>query len=424
MWFPQLESEPSVCQFDEEPETAPFAIPEKWKWTKLGEIGRWKAGGTPPRSHPEYFQKGHIPWLKTGDLTDGSIESVEEYITEAAIKNSSAYINPIGSVLIAMYGATIGKLGILEFPCATNQACCACDVNTQICDRWYLFYYLLSQRKAFIAQGAGGAQPNISRTKIVNYWIPLPPLEEQIRIVTKVKQLFEQIDCAEEAYNELTGALSERFRQLCLERAIQGKLVPQLESEPEVKQIGTTPIDMPFSIPSKWKWMSLSDVISEISDGSHNPPPNSGQGIPVLSAKNVNNGIINTQAVTRWATQEQWLIEDKKIHIEPGDVLLTIVGSIGRTAVVPDDAPKFMLQRSVCVIKTKTFLYSEFLALMLTSPTLLEWMMNRASGTAQKGIYLKTLKTMPLPIPPLLEQRRIVLKLKEIFSTMTTIKFC
>ena len=170
--------------------------------------------------------------------------------------------------------------------------------------------------------------------------------------------------------------------------------------------------------------MSLSDVISEISDGSHNPPPNSGQGIPVLSAKNVNNGIINTQAVTRWATQEQWLIEDKKIHIEPGDVLLTIVGSIGRTAVVPDDAPKFMLQRSVCVIKTKTFLYSEFLALMLTSPTLLEWMMNRASGTAQKGIYLKTLKTMPLPIPPLLEQRRIVLKLKEIFSTMTTIKFC
>ena len=344
---PQLESEPSVCQFDEEPETATFAIPEKWKWTKLGEIGRWKAGGTPPRSHPEYFQKGHIPWLKTGDLTDGSIESVEEYITEAAIKNSSAYINPIGSVLIAMYGATIGKLGILEFPCATNQACCACDVNTQICDRWYLFYYLLSQRKAFIAQGAGGAQPNISRTKIVNYWIPLPPLEEQIRIITKVKQLFEQIDCAEEAYNELTGALSERFRQLCLERAIQGKLVPQLESEPEVKQIGTTPIDMPFSIPSKWKWMSLSDVISEISDGSHNPPPNSGQGIPVLSAKNVNNGIINTQAVTRWATQEQWLIEDKKIHIEPGDVLLTIVGSIGRTAVVPDDAPKFMLQRSV-----------------------------------------------------------------------------
>ena len=214
------------------------------------------------RSHPEYFQNGHIPWLKTGDLTDGVIESVEEYITEEAIANSSTHINPIGSVLIAMYGATIGKLGILRFPCATNQACCACDVNMQICDRWYLFYFLLSQRDAFIAQGAGGAQPNISRTKIVNYWIPLPPPDEQIRIVVKIKQLFEQIDRAEKAYNELSGPLSERFRQLCLEQAIQGKLVPQLESEPKVKQIGEVPEDVPFDIPEKWAWIQLGELIN------------------------------------------------------------------------------------------------------------------------------------------------------------------
>lgn len=187
---PQLESEPEVAQIGEKPQKRPFVIPEKWKWIQLGNVGRWKAGGTPSRSHAEYYQNGNIPWLKTGDLTDGIIRSVEEYITEEAIKNSSAHINPIGSVLIAMYGATIGKLGVLSFPCATNQACCACDVNTLICDRWYLFYYLLSQRENFIAQGVGGAQPNISRTKIVNYWIPLPPIEEQRRIVSKIKDLF------------------------------------------------------------------------------------------------------------------------------------------------------------------------------------------------------------------------------------------
>lgn len=172
-----------------------------------------------------------------------------------------------------------------------------------------------------------------------------------------------------------------------MEKAIQGKLVPQLESEPEVSQIGKIPEDVPFNIPSKWKWMSLGNVLTEISDGSHNPPPNSGEGIPVLSAKNVNNGIIDTQLVTRWTTEEQWAIEDKKIHIEPGDILLTIVGTIGRTAVVSNSAPKFMLQRSVCVMKPENFLNSEFLSLMLTSPTSLEWMMARASGTAQKGIY-------------------------------------
>lgn len=191
---PQLESEPEVAQIGIAPDNAPFDIPKKWKWVHLGNIGRWKAGGTPSRSHAEYYQNGNIPWLKTGDLTDGIVESVEEYITEEAIENSSTHINPIGSVLIAMYGATIGKLGILKFPCATNQACCACDVNVQICDRWYLFYYLLSQRKAFIAKGAGGAQPNISRTKIVNHLIPLPPIEEQRRIVQKIQYLFQILE--------------------------------------------------------------------------------------------------------------------------------------------------------------------------------------------------------------------------------------
>lgn len=194
--------------------------------------------------------------------------------------------------------------------------------------------------------------------------------------------------------------------------------VAQLESEPVVVQIGKAPEDVPFSLPAKWLWMSLNDVLLQISDGSHNPPPNSGVGIPVLSAKNVHDGIIDTQAVTRWTTEEQWVIEDRKVHIESGDVLLTIVGTIGRTAVVPDDALKFMLQRSVCVMKPKNFLRSEFLALMLTSPTLLEWMADRSSGTAQKGIYLKILKTMPIPIPPLGEQQRIIDKLNEIRSVV------
>lgn len=190
---PQLESEPEVEQIGEAPEDVPFAIPEKWKWVKLENLGKWKSGGTPSRSHREYYENGTIPWLKTGDLNDGVIKSVGEYITNSGLENSSAHINPAGSVLIAMYGATIGKVGILQFPCATNQACCACVLKENICDQWYLFYFLLSQRKNFIALGAGGAQPNISRTKIVNSWIPLPPLEEQHRIVAKLNELIGSI---------------------------------------------------------------------------------------------------------------------------------------------------------------------------------------------------------------------------------------
>lgn len=99
----------------------PFDIPDSWEWVRLGELGEWCSGATPSRQHPEYFG-GKIPWLKTGDLNDGYIKEVPEYITDDGFKNSSTKINPIGSVLIAMYGATIGKLGILKIPATTNQA--------------------------------------------------------------------------------------------------------------------------------------------------------------------------------------------------------------------------------------------------------------------------------------------------------------
>ena len=190
---PQLAEEGVVEQIGAAPEKVPFTIPESWKWTTLNAIGKWKAGGTPSRSIPEYYG-GEIPWLKTGDLTDGLITTVEEYITRAGVENSSAHINPAGAVLIAMYGATIGKLGVLAMPCATNQACCACAVNEELVDKSYLFYYLLSQRTGFLQLGAGGAQPNISKTKIVNYPIPVPPLKEQRRIVAAIEELLKQVN--------------------------------------------------------------------------------------------------------------------------------------------------------------------------------------------------------------------------------------
>ena len=167
-------------------------LPQGWIWTTLGNIGVWQAGGTPSRSNKSYFG-GNIPWLKTGDLNDGFIYEIPESITEEAVANSSAKINPIGSILIAMYGATIGKLGILTFPASTNQACCAC-VKYFAITQPYLFYFLLSHRKDFIAKGGGGAQPNISKEIIVNTAIPLPPLFEQQRIVQKIEELFSTLD--------------------------------------------------------------------------------------------------------------------------------------------------------------------------------------------------------------------------------------
>lgn len=168
-----------------------FDIPENWEWVRLTEVGSWGAGATPSRSHPEYYNGG-IPWLKTGDLNDGVISSTSETISQAGADNSSVRFNQPGNILIAMYGATIGKLGIAGISLTTNQACCGCKTFDGIYN-WYLFYYLLAMRPLLIDQGSGGAQPNISKTKIEKFPFALPPLAEQKRIVAKINQLMATI---------------------------------------------------------------------------------------------------------------------------------------------------------------------------------------------------------------------------------------
>ena len=165
----------------------PFDIPTNWKWVRVNDIGSWSSGATPSRSNPSYYTNGTIPWIKTGELNDGVIVDAEEYITDTAFKESSVRLNPIGSVLIAMYGATIGKVAILDIEATTNQACCAC-IPIEI-DNKYLFYFLKNNKRNFLAASHGGAQPNISKDIITKSLMPLPPVKEQKRIVERLDAL-------------------------------------------------------------------------------------------------------------------------------------------------------------------------------------------------------------------------------------------
>lgn len=173
---------------DIEEEEIPFDIPENWRWEKVGNICDCGAGATPARSDRRFYDDGTIFWLKTGELTDGYIYKCEEKISQIALEKCSLRLNKKGDVLIAMYGATIGKLGIVTFPLTTNQACCGCRPYSGVYNL-YLFYYLMSSKKDLIGKAEGGAQPNISREKIRNSLIPIPPLEEQQRIVERLEAL-------------------------------------------------------------------------------------------------------------------------------------------------------------------------------------------------------------------------------------------
>lgn len=169
-------------------------IPEEWEVKVLGKVCDTTSGGTPARSNPAYYE-GNIPWITTSELKDGHIYDSKEHITISAIAASSAKLLPESTLLMAMYGATIGKLGITTLPLATNQACCA--ILPKEDNIKYLFYKLLADRANLISKGCGAGQPNISQTIIKELKYSFPGKVEQSRIaaaLTSVDDLISALD--------------------------------------------------------------------------------------------------------------------------------------------------------------------------------------------------------------------------------------
>ena len=230
----------------------------------------------------------------------------------------------------------------------------------------------------------------------------------------------------------------KKLRELILELAVRGKLVPQDEKDEPASELlkrivaekaklvaegkikKTKPLaeitddEKPFELPMGWELVKLGTLCYKLTDGSHNPPKDAGTGFPMLSSQNVNFGKIDFNSPSRYVNADDFDVENSRTKIESGDVLLTIVASLGRPAVVPNNAPKFVLQRSVAVIKTD--LMSEFLCLHLGSPLCVRYYDIHAKGTAQKGIYLGQLSEMPIVVPPIKEQHRIVAKVDELMT--------
>jgi type I restriction enzyme, S subunit len=166
-----------------------------WKYVKLGSICNTGAGGTPLKSKKEFYENGTIPWLRSGEVNNRNIVDCEIKITEKGLNNSSAKLFPSGTVLIAMYGATAGQVGILNFEASTNQAVCGILPNENFTTE-FLYYFFLSFKEDLISQAVGNAQPNISQAKIKNTLIPVIPLQEQQQIVAILDKVFTAIDQA------------------------------------------------------------------------------------------------------------------------------------------------------------------------------------------------------------------------------------
>lgn len=399
-------------------ENVPFEVPEGWVWTTLGEVGTWQSGGTPSRSNKTYYG-GNIPWLKTGDLNDGLISYIPESITEEAVANSSAKINPTGSVLIAMYGATIGKLGILTFPATTNQACCACiEFNAII--QLYLFYFLLSQRNEFIAKGGGGAQPNISKEIIVNTFIPLPPLSEQQRIVMEIEKWFALIDQVEHGKSDLQTVIKQAKSKI-LDLAIHGKLVQQNPNdEPAIellKRINPdfTPCDNGH-YPIGWIKTILGELFSHNTGKALNSSNKEGIFKDYLTTSNVYWNKFDFTVIKQMPFKEGEL---DKCTVTKGDLLVCEGGDIGRSAIWNFDYD-ICIQNHIHRLRPKIDLCVPFY--YYTFAYLKENNLIGGKGIGLLGLSSNALHKIELPLPPLAEQQRIVQKIEELFSVLDNIQ--
>lgn len=421
----------------------PFEIPENWAWCRMGNIGSWGAGATPAKGNPAFYQNGEIPWLLTGELNNSIVSETKTKISKLALEKCSLRLCKPGDILIAMYGATIGKLAIAGIELTTNQACCACTVHYDF--NKYLFYFLMASKSDLIKRGEGGAQPNISKEKLVNYLMPLPPLAEQKRIVAKLEQvlpLAEEYGAAQEQLDKLNKELPEALKKSILQEAIQGKLVPQnpkdepasvllakiqKEKEALVKQgklkkkdLEITPIDddeIPFEIPDSWTWCRLGDIVSKLVDGDHNPPSGIAKKTEymMLSSRNINFDKLVDLDNVRYLDADVFAKENERTNATIGDVLFTSVGTIGRSCVLKEDV-KVCFQRSVTIMTT--YVYNEYLKRYFDSPFYQNYADEHAVGTAQRGFYLKEMEQSLIALPPLAEQKRIVAKLEQLFKVL------
>ena len=412
----------------------PFDLSNGWVWAKLGELGIWKAGGTPSRSHREYYRNGDIPWLKTGDLNDGFIIEIPEKITKRGLESTSARINAPGSVLMAMYGATIGKLGILAIPAATNQACCACDL-LNCAEPEYLFYYLMAQRQAFIQLGGGGAQANISKEIIVNYQVPVPPVEEQRRIVARIKELLAAIDQYSAAMGKISNAANLMVGKV-LDLAIRGKLTKREKGdEPtaallariaaerqkrnsascRVRVRGALPPvsddEKRFELPEGWEWCRLGEFGEIVLGKMLNRNVQTGKESEYLCTINVKWGSFDLSLKKRMRFQDDEL---KFYDLRKGDLLVCEGGDVGRCAVWQSDE-SYPFQNSLHRIRMFEVM-PEYVQMYLHWLGVTGELQRMCSGVTIKHFTVSIVSRLPIPLPPLAEQKRIVERVDAILA--------
>ncbi len=294
-----------------------------WEQVKIKDVANTMSGGTPNRSTLEFYEHGDIPWLKTGELKNKFIHHTEEMITELAVQKSSAKLVPENSVIVAMYGATVGNLSINKIPLTTNQACCSILPKEEKLNEEFLYYYLLKDKEKLIKMAAGGAQPNISQQLIKDYEILLPSLKEQ----QKIAEILSSVDAAIEKTEQVIAKTEE------VKKGLMQQLLTKGIGHTEFKQ---TEMGL---IPSSWRIEKLESISHNIFVGIATSTTdyfcNSDQGVPLLRNQNIKENYLDLTDLVYITNDFSEKNRNKKL--QKNDVIIVRTGYPGVASVVHDE---------------------------------------------------------------------------------------
>ena len=438
----------------------PFEIPKGWEWERIGNIFETTSGSTPLSRNPDYYKNGNINWVRTTDLNNGILNKTEIQITSKAIIDYNLSILPQTSVCVAMYGGagTIGKHCILHFDTTINQSVCAIQPNG-FCNMDYIHTFIEYQRPFWMDFAAGSRKdPNINQLIIKHCLLPIPPQEEQRRIVTKLNQLYPYINQygnSQNRLNQINKEIWHNLKKSILQEAIQGKLVPQiaeegiaqdlleqirqekqkLVKEGKLKKSALTDSviykgddnkyyeqidkenkeiteDILFDLPNKWQWCRIGTIFMHNNGKQLNKGNSKGKLMKYITTSNLywDGFVLDNLKEMPFENNEI----DRCMAVK-GDLLVCEGGDIGRSCIWNYDFP-IMLQNHIHKLRPYIPLCTKFFYYIFNLYNLAGLIGGKGIGI--QGFSSKALHNTLVPLPPLKEQYRIVTQIEKLFEQL------
>ncbi|MET8239750.1 restriction endonuclease subunit S [Streptomyces sp. NPDC005245] len=404
-------------------------LPAGWAWARLGDLGDWYGGGTPAKNRPEFWTNGSTPWLSPKDMGSEVISATQNDITEAAVAGSAVRIVPSGSVAIVVRSGILERIipvALVPFETTLNQDMKAVRAREGILPRWIAWSLRAFEREILRdCRKAGTTVASLSTDALMDLRVPLAPIAEQHRIVDAIEDHLSRLDAASRSLTHAQALIPSQRRALHT-AATEGRifnrigdtsdfLTVRLDSwraaygEKKYREPAAADPDHIPVVPRGWKVFSLealTDPVRIIRYGILMPKVKSGGTVPYVEVKDLRGCSLHGKKLH--LTSAELDAQFAGARIKSGDVLLAVRGSYDRSAVVSKDLDGANVSRDVARIAPLPGIHPEYLHLYLQSNFSQRYLKAHARGVAVKGVNIASIRALPVAVPSLATQVKII----------------